>query len=134
MRTILLAATATVLAAVAAHAAPPPRALIENSEIRRNVEFGSIQRYEVLQLAPDGTFTGVYQMSRPVARGSAETWSGPIRGRWSFDGGELCFEGTGLEYTGRSCYRLTKGGYGKTEWSGIHSRTGDVWQFFISPR
>jgi hypothetical protein len=134
MRTILLAAIATFLAATAAHAAPPPRALIENSEIRRNASFGGIERYEVLQLSPNGTFTGVFEKTRPVARGSAETWSGSMRGRWSFDGDVLCFEGIGLEYTGRSCYRLTKGGYGKTEWSGIHSRTGDVWQFFISPR
>jgi len=134
MRTILLAAIATTLASITAHAAPPPRALIENSEIRRNAEFGGIQRYEVLQLAPDGTFTGVYQTSRPVARGSAETRSGSMRGSWSFEGGELCFDGTGLEYAGRSCYQLTKGGYGKNEWSGAHARTGDVWQFFISPR
>lgn len=134
MRTILLAATATFLTAITAHAAPPPRALIENSEIRRNAVFGGIQRYEVLQLAPDGTFTGDYQMARPVMRGSAETWSGAMRGRWSFENGELCFEGNGLEYAGRSCYALTKGGYGKNEWSGIHARTGDVWRFFISPR
>lgn len=134
MRTILLAAIATILTAVAGHAAPPPRALVEDSEIRRNAVFGGIERYEVLQLAPDGTFTGVYQKSRPVTRGSAETWSGSMRGRWSFDSDELCFEGIGLEYTGRSCYRLTKSGYGKNEWSGIQSRTGDVWQFFISPR
>ncbi|MEJ2122327.1 MAG: hypothetical protein P8Z76_16825 [Alphaproteobacteria bacterium] len=134
MRTTLLAVIATILSATAAHAAPPPRALIANSEIRRNVEFGGIQRYEVLQLSPDGTFTGVYEKTRPVTRGSAETWSGSMRGRWSFEGGALCFEGIGLEYAGRSCYQLTKGGYGKTEWSGADARTGDVWQFFIAPR
>jgi hypothetical protein len=133
MRTILLAAIATILTATATHAAPPPRAMLEGSEIRRNATFGGIQRYEVLQLAPDGTFTGVYQKSRPVARGSAETWSGAVRGRWSFDGDELCFEGSGLEYAGRNCYRLTKGGYARNEWSGIHGRSGDVWQFFIYP-
>jgi hypothetical protein len=138
MRTILLVIFATTLAAavtaIAAQAAPPPRALLEGSEIRRNAEFGGIQRYEVLELAPDGTFTGNYQKSRPVARGSAETWAGSMRGRWTFDGVELCFEGVGLEYEGRSCYRLTKGGYARNEWSGIQSRTGDVWQFFITPR
>jgi len=133
MRTILLAFTASLLAATAAHAAPPPREMLAGGEIRRNAEFGGIKRYEVLQLAPDGTFTGVYEKTRPVTRGSAERWSGSMSGRWSLEGGALCFEGVGLEYPGRSCYQLTQGGYSKNQWSGVQSSSGDVWQFFVYP-
>lgn len=133
MRTILLAAAAAILAAGTAQAAPPSRDMLAGAEIRRNAEFGGIRRYEVLQLAPDGSFTGVYEKTRPVTRGSAEHWSGTMRGRWSLEGGELCFEGSGLEYRGRSCYRLTQGGYGPNQWVGIQLGSGDVWYFFVYP-
>jgi len=139
MRTTLRLAAAAALAAPmgfmgAAQAAPPPRDLIAGSELRRNVEFGGIRRYEVLQLAPDGTFTGVYEKTRQVTRGSTEYWSGAMRGRWSLEGGALCFEGSGLEFRGRTCYSLTKGGYSANQWAGIPVRGGDVWQFFFYPR
>ena len=87
----------------------------------------------MLQLAPDGTLTGVYERTRPTIRGSAEYQSGTIQGRWSLTGGELCFEGAGLEYAGRSCFKLSKGGYSKNEWAGTESGSGDVWQFFVYP-
>jgi hypothetical protein len=134
MRTILLAAAAAILTAITAHAEPPPRGMLAGSEIRRNTEFGGIRRYEVLQLAPDGTFTGVYEWSRPVTRGGAEYRSGPMRGNWSLDGDALCFEGSGLEYPGRNCSRLSKGGYAENQWSGIEVVSGDVWQVFVYPR
>ncbi|MDH3234630.1 MAG: hypothetical protein OEQ29_14015 [Alphaproteobacteria bacterium] len=134
MKTIVLAVAAAGLAATTAFAAVPPRDALVGSEIRRNVEFGGIQRYEVLRLAPDGSFTGVYETTRPVTRGSAERHAGGVRGRWSLKGDALCFEGKGLEYAGVNCYRLSKGGYSKRQWSGVNERTGDVWQFFIYPR
>jgi len=134
MRKILFAAATACLTVSAAQAAAPPRVVLEGSEVRRNVEFGGIRRYEVLRLAPDGSFTGVYETTRPVARGSAERRAGAVRGRWSIEDGALCFEGSGLEYTGRNCYRLSRGGYSKRQWSGVNERTGDIWQFFIYPR
>jgi hypothetical protein len=134
MRTILFAAAAATVFATTAHAAAPPHAMLAGSELRRNVEFGGIQRHEVMHLAPDGTFTGNYETLRPVTRGSAERRSGAIRGRWSLEGGVICFQGVGLEYRGRNCYRLTKGGFSKRQWSGANTRTGDVWQFFVYPR
>lgn len=133
MRTMILTVAALLFTASAGIAAAPPREAIAGGELRRNAEFGGIERYEVLRLAADGTFTGVFEMSRPVARGSAETWSGPMRGRWTLEGSIICFEGSGLEYRGRSCYALTKSGGGPNQWSGVHARTGDVWQFFFSP-
>jgi len=133
MRTILLAVSAAILAAGPANAEPPSQSMLAGGEIRRNVEFSGIRRYEVLKLAPDGTFTGVFEKSRHIDRLSVVTRSGSMRGRWSLEGGELCFEGGGLEYQGRSCYRLTKGGYSKNEWSGIQTSRGDVWQFFVYP-
>ncbi|HUT51726.1 MAG TPA: hypothetical protein VM325_20545 [Alphaproteobacteria bacterium] len=134
MKKILFAVAITSLAVTTANAAAPPSDLLAGSEIRRNVEFGGIQRYEVLRLAPDGSFTGVYETTRPVARGSEERRTGAVRGRWSLEGGALCFEGSGLEYAGRNCYRLSHGGYSKRQWSGVNVRTGDIWQFFIYPR
>jgi len=134
MRMILLAAAAAVVLATTAHAASPPRAIFDGAELHRNLDTGDLRRFEVLRLSPDGTFTGNYESRRPVIRGSAERRAGPMRGRWSLHGGEICFEGVGLEYRGRNCYRLTKGGYSKRQWSGINTGTGDVWQFFVYPR
>jgi hypothetical protein len=134
MRTFLFAAAAALITATAhGVAAAPARDAIAGGEIRRNAEFGGIERYEVLRLAADGTFTGYYEKMRPVTRGSAETWSGAMRGRWSLEGSVICFEGVGLEYRGRSCYTLTKAGVGANQWAGTHAQSGDVWQFFFSP-
>lgn len=57
-----------------------------------------------------------------------------MKGRWSLNGEAICFQGSGLEYGGQSCYRLTKAKYAKQQWSGTNMKTGDVWQFFIHPQ
>ena len=85
------------------------------------------RRYEVLRLDPNGTFAGNGENTRPVTRGKHERRVGDLRGRWGFEAGKLCFEGSGLEYIGRSCYAITRNKYSDKEYSGTHDRTGDVW-------
>ncbi len=135
MRPVLLTlvAAGAVLSA-AAQAAAPSRAMLAGSEVRRDYTNGAWHRYEVLQLKADGTFSGNYENSRPVTRGSFYRLSGAISGRWSLDGDVLCFEDSGLEYHGRNCYKLTKGGYSAQEYVGTHAGNGDVWRFFVYPR
>jgi len=134
MRTILITLLTTVLMATNAYADPPTLGMLQGSEVRMSVDFGGLNRSEVLHLHPDGTFSGNYERRRPVTRGSWESWTGSMNGRWSYAGDELCFEGRGLEYRGRSCYRLTKSNYSPRQWYGAHSGTGDIWSVFVYPR
>ena len=138
LRTISIAALTTTMVAglsvTGAQATPPSRAMLQGSEVRMSVDYGGLRRDEVLRLNPDGTFSGVFERRRPVTRGSAEKWSGSMSGRWTIAGGELCLDGRGLEYRGRSCYRLTKSPHSAHQWSGAHTGTGDVWQVFVHPR
>lgn len=137
MRVLILGfavAGAMATGADAAQAIQPTRSLLSGSEIRRNAVIGFWQRYEVLRLEPNGTLSGNYESTRPVNQGNQERRVGGITGRWSFEGGKLCFAGSGLEYRGRSCYALTKGGYSDKEYSATHERTGDIWRFFIYPQ
>ena len=128
---ILILVMASTVAA--AEEAAPTRSLLSGSEIRRDATIGFWRRYEVLRLEPNGTFTGNYESTRPVTQGNHERLVGEISGRWSLEGGKLCFEGSGLEYRGRSCYAITLSGYSDKQYSGTHSRTGDIWRFFIYP-
>jgi hypothetical protein len=133
MRVFILALAVAGAMTAGAEAAEPTRSLLSGSEIRRNASIGFFQRYEVLRLDPNGTLSGNYESKRPVRMGDYERQVGDIRGRWSFEAGKLCFEGSGLEYKGRSCYAITRHGYSDKEYSGTHARTGDVWRFFIYP-
>ena len=110
------------------------KSLVRKSEIQRNASITPLRRFELLRLEPDGTFTGSWERWTPSAEGRGALQSGALRGRWNVAGNTLCFEGQGLEYRGRSCYRITKSGPGRTEYAGTHTRTGDLWQMFISPR
>jgi len=134
MRVFFLAFAVSGAMLAAVQAAELSRPLLSGSEIRRNATIGFWQRYEVLQLDPNGTFTGNYESTRPVTQGLQDRRVGAIRGKWSFRAGKLCLEGSGLEYKGRSCYALTRNGYSGNEYSATHERTGDVWRFFIYPR
>jgi len=129
MRTIILAAAAATALTSTAQAAPS-RAALEYSEIRRSAIVGQYRRSEVIQLAPDGTFSGIYHAKRHIARG-IERRNGVMKGRWSLKGNAICFEGSGLEYDGQNCYRLTKAKHTKEQWSGTNMKTGNVWQFFV---
>ena len=133
MRAILFAA-AVLTALPTAGALTQTRAMLAGSELRRNIDFGGLDRYEVMSLNPDGTFFGNFTTRRSVRHGEYEERRGEVRGRWGLEGKTLCFEGTGLEYRGRSCFALSKSGYSVREYAGVHTRTGDIWQFFIYPR
>ena len=132
MRTILLAAAAAILATFS-HASAASRAELAGSEIRRSASLAPWMRYEVLHLKADGSFEGNYESARPIRHGEVRR-SGDLQGRWTLHDGELCLEGRNLAHPGRNCYRLKKGGYSKNQWSGLNTRTGDVWQFFLYPR
>ena len=133
MRVLIVALAVAGAMAAGAEASEPTRSLLSGSEIRRDATIGFFRRYEVLRLDPNGTLSGNYESIRPVTRGTQERLVGDIRGRWSFEAGKLCFEGSGLGYKGRSCYAITRHGYSDKEYSGTHDRTGDVWRFFIYP-
>ena len=134
MHRLFFAAAGIAAVMSAAQAAAPPRDILAGGQVRRNVSLAPWTRYEVINLNPDGTFSGNFQSQRPTVRGKPETRSGPVSGRWSVAGDQLCFEGTGLLYEGKNCYRMTKSGRSTREYSGTHMRTGDVWQFFVYPR
>ena len=133
MRLLILILAVTGVMTAAAEASEPTRAMLSGSEVRRNATIGFFQRYEVLRLNSDGTFSGNYESKRPIRMGEYERHVGNMKGRWSFGAGKLCLEGSGLEYRGRSCYAITRHGYSDKEYSGTHNRTGDVWRFFIYP-
>jgi len=107
---------------------------VRRSEIQRNASLNPLVRFELLRLEPDGTFTGSWERWTPSNSGRGSLQSGALNGQWNVKGNTLCFEGTGLEYRGRSCYRVAKNGPGRTEYAGTHLRTGDIWQMFITPR
>jgi len=135
MRLVLLTLVAAIAALSAgAQAAAPSRAMLAGSELRRDYVNGSWHRYEVLHLKADGTFSGNYENATPVTQGNFYRLTGAVGGRWTLEGDVLCLTGTGLEYPGRNCYQLTKGGYSAREYAGTHTGNGDVWRFFVYPR
>ena len=133
-RLYLIAGAASLAAFTTTAIAATPLAPLAGSEIRRDVSYAPWHRYEVLRLNADGTFSGNYEARRPTIRGKGEVRSGLMSGRWSVENGQLCLVGAGLLDAGRNCYRLTKGGFSKRQWSATNTRTGDVWQFFVYPR
>ena len=133
MRGFVVAVAGVAAMLSVAQAAPPPREVLAGSQIRRNVSLAPWTRHEVINLTPDGRFSGNFQSHRPTVRGGGDGRRGNLSGRWSIEQGQLCFEGSGLLHKGKNCYRLTKSGYSAREYSATHSRTGDVWQFFIYP-
>lgn len=70
MRTITLATAAVAVLANTANATPP-RSALEGSEIRRSATVGQFRRSEVIQLAPDGTFSGVFHTRRHLSADSS---------------------------------------------------------------
>ena len=128
-----LAAAVAVSAATAQAAVPPLEELFNGSEVRRNVSFGWERRSDVIRLLPDGSVTGNFEVSRKVSRGRSFRYSGTVRGRWTVENGRLCLEGEGLRYRGPNCYAISKGKYSANEYSGLDTRTGDVWEIFVYP-
>lgn len=130
MRTIILSAAVAAVLAYPAHAAPP-RSALEGSEVHRSARVGQFTRSEVIRLAPDGTFTGVYHSRRPTMQGGYDRRQGTMRGRWSLQGDALCLTGSGLADAGQNCFRLSKSNSTERHWSAADTRTGDVWQVFV---
>ena len=79
----------------------------------------------------DGTFSGIFEKSRPVSRGRSYKYSGKIRGTWTVTDGRLCLQGSGLEHHGPNCYTISKGKYSANEYSGRDTKTGDHWAIFV---
>ncbi len=112
---------------------------LKGSEIQRNARDGGDRRADIWRLAPDGTFTGNYRVSRPASR-SYYIIEGQVTGTWRVDNGTLCVEGKGLEGVAiegngvrRVCYDVRKGGFAQNEYVATNRETGFRWQVFVYP-
>lgn len=105
---------------------------LDDTRVYRNGYDGFFRRSDVWDMAPDGTFSGVYSKSRSIARGGVYTVQGDVEGRWRLEGDDLCVEGRGLEAEGEICHRLTERGATdlRREFLGESARSGK-WQLFV---
>lgn len=107
---------------------------LPGSEIRRNAKLTLGHRFDVIRLHSDHTVRGNWRLEYDVhfPSGGGHVREGGINGEWSWENGQLCLFGYGIEHRGRQCYRLARKGDGK-QYTMTNTATGQVWEMFFYP-